>query len=59
MMEHTLTLSTIELVELEVLVKKEYDFLKRGSTLTDKDVAGRMAECAAELAPLLKKIREA
>lgn len=58
-MPHTLTLSTKELVELEVLVKKEYDFFERMSTLTDKDVAGRMAECAAELASLLQKIRKA
>lgn len=59
-MPHTLTLDTAELVELEVLIKKEHEFYTKDKELFQgTPMAELYGKEADMLAALLKKIKEA
>lgn len=59
-MPHILTLDTVELIELEVLIKKEYEFYTKDKELFKGTPMAELYDKEADmLAALLKKIKEA
>lgn len=59
-MAHTLTLDIVEVIELEVLVNKEYKFYAKHKELFKGTPMAELYDKEADmLAALLKKIKEA